>query len=39
MERGDNSDRDDLEQRHAPSLTLAPQLGPSAAGLVLMRSF
>jgi hypothetical protein len=41
MERGDNVDREDLEQQqhHAPSLTLVPQLGPNAAGLMLMRSF
>ena len=39
MERGDNADPDDIERRPSPSLTLAPQIGPSAAGLVLMRSF
>jgi hypothetical protein len=39
MERGDNADRDDLEKRHSPSLTLVPQLAPNAAGLVLMRAF
>ena len=39
MERGDNADPDDIERRPSPSLTLAPQIGPSAAGLVLMRAF
>jgi hypothetical protein len=39
MERGDNTDADEVEQRHRPRLMLAPQVGPSAAGLVLGRSF